>query len=124
MIIDAQGNILETWQRKNGVAILDSNFTYEIDFYIVIPYTTEQKTAYAQIKALKKNLANTDYKAIKYAEGLISDEEYAEVKEQRAAWRDEINELEFEEPTLTQEQIEEAERIAIEKLQKGQEEHD
>ena len=47
-----------------------------------------------QIMELKENLLNTDYKAIKYAEGLINDEEYAPIKEQRQYWRNEINRLE------------------------------
>ena len=47
-----------------------------------------------QIDLLKKKLADTDYKAIKYAEGLISDEEYAPVKAERQHFRDEINRLE------------------------------
>lgn len=48
----------------------------------------------AEIYALKSQLAETDYKAIKYAEGWITAEEYAETKAQRQAWRDRINELE------------------------------
>lgn len=47
-----------------------------------------------EINELKKNLFDTDYKAIKYSEGLLTDKEYAEVKAQRQAWRDEINRLE------------------------------
>ena len=47
-----------------------------------------------QISVLKITLAGSDYKAIKYAEGWITEEEYAEIKAQRQAWRDEINELE------------------------------
>lgn len=47
-----------------------------------------------QIAMLKQNLADTDYKAIKYAEGLISEQDYAETKAQRQLWRDEINKLE------------------------------
>lgn len=43
---------------------------------------------------LKRKLASTDYQAIKYAEGAISEEEYAPIKVQRHAWRDEINESE------------------------------
>ena len=42
-----------------------------------------------QIFELKQKLTQTDYKAIKY-----TDKEYAEVKAQRQAWRDEINRLE------------------------------
>lgn len=53
-------------------------------------------SAEEQIVMLKQNLADTDYKAIKYAEGLISDEEYGEIKALRQQWRDEINRLESE----------------------------
>lgn len=48
----------------------------------------------SRIAELKRKLAETDYKAIKYAEGEISAEDYAEIKAQRKAWRDEINSLE------------------------------
>lgn len=47
-----------------------------------------------QIYDLKQKLTQTDYKAIKYSEGLLTDEEYAEVKAQRQEWRTEINKLE------------------------------
>ena len=47
-----------------------------------------------RISELKSLLSATDYKAIKYAEGLLSEEEYAPIKSQRQAYRDEINELE------------------------------
>ena len=49
-----------------------------------------------RIAELKSLLAQTDYQAIKYAEGQLSASEYAEMKKQRQAWRDEINELETE----------------------------
>ena len=39
-------------------------------------------------------LQQTDYKAIKFAEGLLTASEYAPVREQRNAWRNEINKLE------------------------------
>lgn len=45
---------------------------------------------------LKRNLEATDYQAIKFAEGELSEEEYAPVREQRRAWRAEINVLEAE----------------------------
>ena len=38
-------------------------------------------------------LAETDYKAIKYAEGELSADEYAPTKQQRIEWRAKINEL-------------------------------
>lgn len=47
-----------------------------------------------EISELKKKLFDTDYKAIKYSEGLLTDEEYAEVKAQRQEWRAGINKLE------------------------------
>lgn len=49
-----------------------------------------------RIAELKNSLAQTDYQAIKYAEGQLSASEYAKMKKQRQAWRDEINELEAE----------------------------
>ena len=49
----------------------------------------------AEIASLKRELARTDYLAIKHSEGWISDNDYAEVKAQRQEWRDRINELEL-----------------------------
>ena len=48
-----------------------------------------------RIEELKSELASTDYKAIKYAEGWLTDEEYAPIKAERQAIRDEINVLEM-----------------------------
>lgn len=50
----------------------------------------------AQINELKEKLRETDYQAIKYAEGLISKTNYLAIKNQRQEWRDKINELEGE----------------------------
>jgi len=47
-----------------------------------------------EITQLKKQLSDSDYKAIKYAEGQISESEYAPVRELRQGYRDRINELE------------------------------
>jgi hypothetical protein len=49
-----------------------------------------------RIEELKQQLFASDYKALKYAEGWISAEEYAPIKAERQALRDEINELEAE----------------------------
>lgn len=49
-----------------------------------------------KILNLKKQLQETDYKAIKYAEGWLTEEEYAEIKAKRQRIRDEINILEQE----------------------------
>ena len=48
-----------------------------------------------EIQQLKKALSDTDYKAIKYAEGQISENEYASVRAERQGYRDRINELEM-----------------------------
>ena len=53
-----------------------------------------------KIALLKLYLYNTDYKAIKYAEGELTAAEYAETKAKRKAWRVEINTLEAELKTL------------------------
>ena len=40
------------------------------------------------------NLSRTDYKAIKFAEGIITEEEYKLIREERQRWRKKINDLE------------------------------
>lgn len=47
----------------------------------------------ARIDELKGLLSASDYRAIKYAEGVLSEEEFAESKAQRQVWRDEVNAL-------------------------------
>ena len=47
-----------------------------------------------EIFELKEELNRTDYKAIKYAEGVLTDEDYQQTGIQRQAWRKRINELE------------------------------
>ena len=49
-----------------------------------------------EIAELKAKLISTDYQAIKYAEGELTAEEYAETKAKRKAWREEINAKEAE----------------------------
>ena len=49
----------------------------------------------AEIAELKQKLADTDYNAIKYAEGWLDSEDYAPIKAERQGWRDRINELEL-----------------------------
>lgn len=44
--------------------------------------------------ALENKLHSTNTKAILYLEGLLSEQDYAPIKAQRQAWRDEINQLE------------------------------
>ena len=72
-----------------------NGWTYRKD---VCPMKTEQDHLRDQyrleIQQLKKLLSDTDYKAIKYAEGQISEDDYASVRELRQGYRDRINELE------------------------------
>lgn len=49
-----------------------------------------------EITRLKHLLADSDYKAIKFAEGEMTAEDYESTKTQRKAWRAEINALEDE----------------------------
>ena len=67
------------------------------EIWVYIPYTEnelERMAAEREIAELKAKLRATDYQAIKFAEGMLSAEEYSEMKAQRQAWRDRINELE------------------------------
>ena len=70
--------------------IFDGKKSFDVD-------ETIEVSVEEQIEILKQQLKDTDYKAIKYAEGFISDEDYAETKALRQSWRDEINRLESEE---------------------------
>jgi hypothetical protein len=89
------------WDLNNYIAISDTQqsdingWTYRKD---LCPMKTEEdllKDQYRlEITQLKKQLSDTDYKAIKYAEGQISEEEYASVRAERQSYRDRINELE------------------------------
>ena len=56
----------------------------------------ERKKAIESEIAGLKLLTGTDYKALKFAEGQISEKDYAETKQQRQSLRDKINELESE----------------------------
>ena len=49
-----------------------------------------------EILDLKEKLLETDYKALKYAEGVLTESEYEPIKQRRQEWRRRINELEKE----------------------------
>lgn len=97
----------------NYIDVLDADFKYLEDYDVITeeewnqhivditPTEPTEEELLAQekqnrISELKSLLSSTDYQAIKYAEGLISEEEYSSIKSQRQLWRDEINELEEE----------------------------
>ena len=71
---------------ENGIL---RDMTPEEETQALLPPPSEFVISDLQIK-----LDETDYQAIKYAEGWLSEEEYAQIKAQRQAWRDEINRLE------------------------------
>ena len=90
------------WDIENNyIAISDTQksdingWTYRKE---LCPMKTEEdllKDQYrSEITQLKKLLSDSDYKAIKYAEGQISESEYASVRAERQGYRDRINELE------------------------------
>lgn len=55
-----------------------------------------------EIRALKQLLTNSDYKALKYAEGMLSEDEYASIRRQREDLRVQINDLEAELETINE----------------------
>ena len=81
---------------KNDVEISDINNWHYLKSKC--PHKTQsdidRENAIQEITQLKKQLSDTDYKAIKYAEGQITEEEYASVRELRQGYRDRINYLE------------------------------
>ncbi len=72
--------VAQELEQKVGKAVLDMAIKNEM-----------RKQRIDEIRGL---LSSTDYKAIKYAEGQLSDVEYVDIKAQRQAWREEINALE------------------------------
>lgn len=69
----------------------------EEKIFVYIPYTKDEIKNIEinnRINELKQLLFNTDYRALKYVDGCYTDEEYKPYKEERQAYRDEINELE------------------------------
>ena len=88
------------WQ-DNTVAISDTEVS-EVNGWVYLkgyaPHKTESMILIEQYQSeiieLKKYLSDTDYKAIKYAEGEITESDYQEVKSQRHDARVRINELE------------------------------
>lgn len=71
-------------------------FKKKVDNALKNPEISDIQEKRNRIAELKGLLKSSDYQAIKYAEGLISEKEYKPIKEQRQAYRDEINELEQE----------------------------
>ena len=79
---------LSAYRFVDGSLILDEVKLEELK-------SQEHETANTeQITELKKQLADTDHQAIKYAEGWLTEEEYTPIKAQREALREQIRSLE------------------------------
>lgn len=81
---------------KPAVTACEEHDEYE-DILVFVPYTEAEMAKFAaqrEIAELKGKLRDSDYKAIKYAEGMISLSDYAPIREERQSWRDRIGELE------------------------------
>ena len=88
------------WQ-DNTVAITDTEVSEVNGWTYLKGYAPKKSESMilveqyqSEIVELKKYLSDTDYKAIKFAEGELSESDYQEVKSQRHDARVRINELE------------------------------
>lgn len=98
---DENGNPAPRFLMVNGCQVWNPTAQMYADAGY-LPYTppapSEEEVAEqqrtARIEELKTLLQESDYKAIKYAEGWLTGDEYAYTKAQRQEWRDEINRLE------------------------------
>lgn len=78
------------WCNNNNATIIDKGEFYEV---CEIPAPTQEELNAMEVERLKAELASTDYKCLKWMEGALTDEEYAETKKHRAELRKKINEL-------------------------------
>ena len=79
------------WCNNNKATIEDRGEYYEV---VEIPSPTQEELNAIEVERLKAELSATDYKCLKYVDGALSEEEYAEVKAYRAELREKINKLE------------------------------
>lgn len=91
---------METWEKTEYkiIRLHDGSFAFEKDVDLkeeerIIEERKRQDAVNEEIWKLKQKLADTDYKCLKYVDGALTDEEYAEVKAYRAELRQRINEL-------------------------------
>lgn len=71
-------------------------YTESIDIQIFKMYTNEElqnKKNDEELMRLKQELADTDYQAIKYAEGYFTEEEYKSIKAYRESLREQIRKI-------------------------------
>lgn len=103
---DVFTNSEKVYNSNGYYRLVETEYPQDGSLYVVV-YELKENTIYKnwqktetsneeKIAELKQQLAETDYQAIKYAEGWLSEEEYEPIKTQRQAWREEINNLELE----------------------------
>ena len=98
-LLPADCTLAEPLEEKEGYKVKWNGEEWE---YEEIPIKEEEKPhelteaekKELQIMKLKLELASTDYKTLKWVDGALTDEEYAEVRAYRAELRAKINELE------------------------------
>lgn len=79
------------WCNNNHATIEDRGEYYEV---VEVPAPTQEELNAIEVERLKAELSATDYKCLKYVDGALTEEEYAEIRAQRAELRRRINELE------------------------------
>jgi hypothetical protein len=82
---------------NNGVLVPNPNYEAE---QLKVQNEIKANKLIDRIHTLKQLLTDSDYRAIKYAEGYYTEEEYATYKALRQSYRDEINKLEEELGTI------------------------
>lgn len=97
-IVDCQGERVNKYVTDNDLTFEKCDGGFKIVEKPVPPKKTESMILIEQYQSeiveLKKYLSDTDYKAIKFAEGEITESDYQEDKSQRHDARVRINELE------------------------------
>ena len=113
MIITREGKIIQAFTSEQGIIV--HHEAYNTKFAICLEFDEIQAAQSLRMRTIKHLLSLSDYKAIKYAEGEISEEEFAPIREQRRAYREEYNRLEEEyvKPSITPEEMDLAERTSL-----------
>lgn len=93
-----RGRLIPTNRIKPDAKPVDdiTKFAYEDDDYEdILQYEAPDEADWLekQIDILKRNLADTDYCILKLFEGVATEDEYAQVINDRKVWRSKINEL-------------------------------
>lgn len=113
MIITREGEIIQAFSSEEGIII--HHEAYDTKFAICLYFDDIQRAQALRMQKIKYLLSKTDYKAIKYAEGEISEEDYAPIRQERQALREEFNRIEEEytPPSISSEEMDLAERTAL-----------